>query len=67
MDTDFHLRAIQQARDADAARLVRARDARSDDASTPIGAPARRRLLATIFAAVSMRRLRERARLTPDV
>ena len=68
MDTDFHLQAIQQARDAEAARLVRARDALDGDVSArPIGAAPGRRLLGTMFAALSMRRERERPRLTPDL
>jgi hypothetical protein len=68
MDTDLHLQAIQQARDAEAARLVRARDALDGDAAArPIGPPARRPLLAAMVDALSMRRGRERRRLTPDI
>ena len=68
MDTDLHLQAIQQARDAEAARLVRTRGALDGDAvARPIGPPARRRLLRAMIDALSVRRHRERRPLTPDI
>ena len=65
MDTDLHLQAIQQQRDADAARLVRARDA-AEPTARPFGAPARRRSLPALFDVLRIRRAPESPRLTTD-
>jgi hypothetical protein len=65
MDTDLSLQAIQQARDAEAARLIHARNARERGVRA-LGQPDRRRIVGALLDALTARRQR-RPRLTPDL